>query len=325
VQEAQIRTHIERLSGAADAPTRAGPRRILSRSDYHPHIQYAADYIAETLAALGLEVRRIPFSFDSPEALVNIEATLHGEQAPNEIYVLTAHYDSTAKLDPTWVAATDPAPGADDDGSGAALVLEAARVLSGVRLRATMRFILFAGEEVGLVGSAAYAQAAKQRGDDLRLIVSMDPVGNTGTFAGHVFFTFNAMSSLEAAAMQTIGPRYGIGFPVVAVPGDLPGSPDNRSDHANFWAQGFLALHGGSLPGDEYHTPKDTVDKVDIHFAGEATRVVVARFAELAGVLAAQSAPGGCSCAHGGGAQAPLVSFLAFCSLLLFAARRRAR
>jgi hypothetical protein len=301
VRESEIRKHLDRLTGVVDAPLRAGARRIRSRSDYHPDVQVAEGYLAETLAAQGLEARRVPFAFDGPIVLANVEGTLRGAVAPSEIYVLGAHYDSTAKSDAAWVRESDPAPGADDNASGCALVLEAARVLAAGRLRATVRYLFFAAEEEGLVGSAAYARAARARGEDLRLVLSMDPVGNTGPLAGNLFFTYDAASLEEAYAMQAVGERYRLAYPVLVVPGDSPTLPDDRSDHASFWAEGYRGLHGGSLPGDDYHTARDTADKVDVRFVAEATRAVVARLAEVAG-HEPRRASGGGGCAHAAGA-----------------------
>jgi leucyl aminopeptidase len=298
----QIRLHVERLSGAADAPTRSGPRRIRSRHVRHPDVVVAQDYLAETLEATGLQVKRLSFGYPAANPVANIEATLPGESAPGEVYLLSAHYDSTASRSSGWEETRDPAPGADDDASGCAVVLEAARLLRQARLRATVRFLFFGAEEEGLLGSEAYASAARARGEDIRLMVSIDPAGNAGPLAGNLFFTYDVASREEASRLAEVGARYRSSYPVLIVPGDSSLVADDRSDHHSFWDQGYRGLHGVSLPGDAYHTTEDTAEKLDYAFAAEATRVVVAHFAEAAGFIAAVSAArGGGGCAASGG------------------------
>lgn len=109
--------------------------------------------------------------------VVNVVATLPGtraEAAARRVYVV-AHYDSRAS-DP--MDAKSDAPGANDDGSGTALVLELARVLAPRQLDATVVFMASAGEEQGLVGARAHARAAKAGGVDVRAVLSFDIVGD---------------------------------------------------------------------------------------------------------------------------------------------------
>src|SRR5262249_59071932 len=117
-----------------------------------------------------------------------------------------------------------------------------------------------------------------------------------------------------------VGTRYRIPYPVLGAPGDVPGSPDNRSDHASFWSQGYLALHGGSLPGDEYHTRTDTAEKVDYPFVAGATRVVVARIAEAAGFLGVTppktGGGGGCAAGGAGASSSTLLPVLIYLAVL---------
>lgn len=318
VRADEIRRHVERLSGAADAPTRAGPRRIRSRHVRHPDVLAAQDYLAETLEATGMQVKRLPFGYAGPNTVANIEATLPGENAPGEIYLVSAHYDSTGSRSSGWDEVRDPAPGADDDASGCAVVLEAARLLKQARLRATVRFLLFGAEEQGLLGSEAYASAAKARGDDVRLVISIDPAGNGGPLPGNLFFTYDAASQEEASRLAEVGSRYRLAYPVVIVPGDSPLIADDRSDHYSFWDQGYRGLHGVSLPGDPYHTTGDTAEKLDYAFAAEATRAVVVRFAEAAGFIAAVSTGkggGGCAVPVGGAGWAAVAVVLLIASL----------
>ncbi len=110
--------------------------------------------------------------------ITNVVATLHGSDPDSEkrVYVVSGHYDSmcTNVLD-----AQCDSPGADDDASGVATVLEAARVMAPHRFPATIVFMAVAGEEQGLVGSTYYAEQAKKNGMAIDAMFTNDIVGNT--------------------------------------------------------------------------------------------------------------------------------------------------
>src|SRR5438874_7923801 len=107
--------------------------------------------------------------------LTNVVATLRGTQSPDRIYIVSGHYDSMCSS-PT--DGTCDAPGADDDASGVAVVLEAARVMAPHPLEATVIFMAVAGEEQGLVGSTYFAEQAKQKNLDVDAMFTNDIVGN---------------------------------------------------------------------------------------------------------------------------------------------------
>ncbi len=116
--------------------------------------------------------QRIPQSTE----IVNVYAILRGSDPVNakRIYLVSGHYDSRATdiLD----IKTD-APGANDDGSGVAVALEAARVLSKHKFPATIIFLAVAGEEQGLNGSKHFAKMAKEQGWDIQAVLNDDTVG----------------------------------------------------------------------------------------------------------------------------------------------------
>jgi len=115
---------------------------------------------------------RIP----QPTEIVNVYAVLRGSDpaSAKRIYVVSGHYDSrgTDTLD-----AKADAPGANDDGSGVAVVLEAARVLSREKFPATIVFLAVAGEEQGLNGSKHFAKMAREQGWDIEGVLNDDTVG----------------------------------------------------------------------------------------------------------------------------------------------------
>ena len=113
--------------------------------------------------------------------LVNVIATLPGTQPESSArtIVVSGHYDSIPSM---RGEATDPnadAPGANDDASGTAVVLELAEVLSARRFDATIVFAAFVGEEQGLLGSGHFAEGAKAAGRDIEAMITNDIVGNT--------------------------------------------------------------------------------------------------------------------------------------------------
>jgi len=115
--------------------------------------------------------------------LTNVVATLRGTKSPDRIYVVSGHYDSMC-TSPT--DADCDAPGADDDASGVAVVLEAARAMAPHPFDATVIFVAVAGEEQGLVGSTYFAEQAKKNGMDIEAMFTNDIVGH-GTDTVRVF------------------------------------------------------------------------------------------------------------------------------------------
>jgi len=113
-----------------------------------------------------------------PTMLTNIVATLKGSQpeATDRIYVVSGHYDSMCNS-PT--DAKCDAPGANDDASGTAAVLEMARVMAKYEFDATIVFMAVAGEEQGLLGSTHFAEEAKKKDWNVDAMLDNDIVGNT--------------------------------------------------------------------------------------------------------------------------------------------------
>jgi acetylornithine deacetylase/succinyl-diaminopimelate desuccinylase-like protein len=118
--------------------------------------------------------RRIP----QPTVITNIVATIKGSQpeATDRIYVVSGHYDSMCNS-PT--DAKCDAPGANDDASGTAAVLEMARVMARYEFDATIIFMAVAGEEQSLLGSTYFAEQAKQKNWNIDAMLTNDIIGNT--------------------------------------------------------------------------------------------------------------------------------------------------
>ena len=115
-----------------------------------------------------------------PTEIQNVYAILKGTDPAQakRIYLVTGHYDSRNSSNEN---STDPAPGANDDGSGATVSLECARVLSKHKFPATIIFLTVAGEEQGLNGSTHFAKMAKEQGWQLEGVLNNDIVGGNRT------------------------------------------------------------------------------------------------------------------------------------------------
>lgn len=113
-----------------------------------------------------------------PTMLTNVVATLRGTQpeSKSRIYVVSGHYDSMCG---SSTDAKCDAPGANDDASGTAAVLEMARVMAKYPFEATIIFMAVAGEEQGLLGATYFADQAKQKNWDIEAMITNDIVGNT--------------------------------------------------------------------------------------------------------------------------------------------------
>ncbi len=181
---AQIDPH--RMAETIDALVAFGTRHTLSVTDDPERgIGAARRGIAQQMKAsprlqVTMDVHRIEPDrrrIDRPTDVVNVVATLPGTmpEAAGRHYYVIGHYDSRVS-DP--MDRTADAPGANDDGSGVAVVVELARVMSQHRYDATVVFMATAGEEQGLLGARAHAQAAAASGVDVRAVLSNDIVGD---------------------------------------------------------------------------------------------------------------------------------------------------
>ncbi len=218
--------------------------------------------LAKGPVRLALDVRN---TFDtSPYRERNVLADLSGTN-PDEVVLLGAHLDS-------W----DPAEGADDDGSGVAAVLEAARILRslGVPPRRTIRFAFFSGEEEATLGSRAYVAAHEKELDRLRAVLVMD--SGAGAPRG---VELHGREDLEAPVKKLLAPLASLG----AAGTSLDASFDR--DHAPFMVSGVPAMTLWVEPGsydEHHHTVTDTFDKVDPHLLALDTAVMAIAGWELA-------------------------------------------
>lgn len=128
-------------------------------------------------------VARVP----KPTQLVNVVATLPGRQVESKdrIFVVSGHYDSCVCAQ-DLLDGTSDAPGANDDASGTAAVMEMARVMSKYEFDATLVFMTVAAEEQGLLGSTHWAEMAKQKNLNIAGMITNDIIGSSHAEDGHI-------------------------------------------------------------------------------------------------------------------------------------------
>jgi carboxypeptidase Q len=216
------------------------PQVLLARED--------GERIARLLAA-GHPVwadLSIPNRIGGPIKTANVIAELKGSEKPDEFVILGAHLDS-------WELGT----GALDNGCNAALVIDSLRAIkaSGLKPRRSIRFILFSGEEEGLLGSRAYALAHRSELDKAAGVIIFD--SGTGKSTG---FADGGRKDVLEAARRLIAPLKQFGVT------DVKTDMEWGTDHFDFMLEGvptFVADQDEANYLENYHAVSDTYDKVD--------------------------------------------------------------
>jgi len=208
----------------------------------------------------------------------NIIATKIGGVSPNRQVIICGHYDDTSQQ-PLY-----DAPGADDNGSGAGGVIEAARIFADVPFERTIKFCLWTGEEQGLLGSAAYAADAQSAGDTILGVFNYDMIAWDGDGDGSIELHCGNM-----AASQNLGRLFEdvvSDYNIDLQPEFLTWSSTDRSDHASFWDHGYPAILGIEDYSDDfnpyYHTNNDDMDIIDTTMFFEFVKAAVGSAASLA-------------------------------------------
>lgn len=243
----------------------------------------AAQWIRERFLAIGYPEADVQFH-EFPmggRTCRNVVATRKGEGDSPPIIVIGAHFDSrSADID----RPDAPAPGADDNASGTAGLLELARVARDLPTRWTLTFVAFSGEEQGLFGSNAFARHALDNHLPIALMMNMDMIGHPMDAArrtitierdkGNRRTDNDAVSQRFADAMTRAARTY---TRLLPVPGPLYGS-----DYMGFEELGYpcVGLFDGADKAPFYHAETDLPDVVDSRYVAEALRIVLATVLE---------------------------------------------
>jgi hypothetical protein len=248
-----------------------------SRHPLHPGHAKAIAYLMEQLSAIpGVVVQDIPTAYNGVR-LDNIFATINplagngSEGFVGGAGMICAHFDSIANRTPGWRPAVDPAPGADDNATGTAALLEYARILAAERASLRMPIVLafFDGEEYFFKGSLAYLQSLPQP-IPYRWVINIDMVGFNPLADRLDLIYYTAKSASLRDRVKEANQRYQIGVsPLVE---QLATSEEFILDAAPFGLVGGIpsvalvqryGLPDSTFPGNfSFHTVNDTPDKV---------------------------------------------------------------
>jgi Zn-dependent M28 family amino/carboxypeptidase len=281
----RILAHVEMLAGTI------GERNIWR----YDGLQRAAVYIEGEFARNGYEPKRQTYDV-SRVPVSNIETSLPGTSRAAEIVVLGAHYDTVSG-----------SPGANDNGTGVAALLELSRRLARRPQPRTIRFVAFVNEEppffhTEAMGSVVNARAARARGDKIVAMLSLETMGyysdvkgcqqypapialmypDVGNFIGFVANIGSARMMLRAR--RAFKERTAFPLQSAAVPAAIPGV--GWSDHWAFWEAGYpgmMVTDTAPYRYPWYHTADDTPDKISADKVGH----VVDGLEHVVGVLAA--------------------------------------
>lgn len=265
VSASALEGHVRKLAEEIGERHVGRPQSLAAARDYISSRWQAEGYVVQ---AQAYEAMGIPCA--------NLSVALPGIRWPGQVVLMGAHYDTVPG-----------SPGADDNASGVAALLELGRRLSGCHSGRTIYLVAFVNEEAPFffwetMGSAIYARAARQRGEDIRAMFSLEMLGcyrdesrsqryppflgrgrpDRGNF---IAFVANIRSRrLLKYALAAF--KADADFPVegTATFGWLPGV--SWSDHLNFWRQGYPALmitDTAFFRYPHYHSPQDTPEKLD--------------------------------------------------------------
>ncbi len=272
----QLQTHVEMLA------TTIGGRLATTG------LEKAAIYIEQELRSYGYSTRRQTFSA-AGHTFANIEAETAGVKRPEKIVVIGAHYDTAGNL-----------PGANDNASGVAAVLELARLFAAAKPAETIRWVFFANEEPPYfqseaMGSYVYAKRCRERNEDISAMLSIETIGfytdkpasqtypitfhpgypDRGNFLGFVADLKSAL--LLRTSLATFRSAVSLPAEGVAAPTSIAGI--GWSDHWSFWQFGYKALmltDTAPFRYPYYHAAEDTPDKLDYRRFRDAVQGVAA-------------------------------------------------
>ncbi len=282
-QQYRLRQDVERLAGDI------GERNLYR----YAGLVAASEFIEQSFVQAGYQPKRHEYAALGKH-FANIEAEITGRDYPREIILVGAHYD-TAK----------GSPGANDNGSGVAAMLALARGYADKTLSRTLRFVAFTNEERPLLrtekmGSRVYARRCRERGEDIKAMVSLETMAYCSEKQGSQWLSFfgllypnranfivlvaNSRSKRlldQSAASFRRDAR--VACETAMLPSFFPGA--KSSDHWSFWKERYPALmvtDTAPLRYPYYHKPGDLPDKLRYDFLDEVVEGLKGVVADLA-------------------------------------------
>ena len=257
----------------------------------YPRLEQAAQYIKQEFLKAGLDVTEDHFQWEG-KPHKNIVAEKKGMVFPDRVYILGAHYDTVPG-----------SPGADDNASGIAVLLEVGRNIQTVPMGCTVRLVAFSLEEYGYIGSTHYVGGLGKGGEKILGMISLEMVGFTGpkqdyppylnpkyypNVGDFIAIIGNERSKELLEKVRSSFKHYISKLPLefLLAPGNGEGMEEVRlSDHSTFWDRGFQALmitDTSFLRNPNYHLPSDRLETLDFEFMGKVAAGVFYSITELA-------------------------------------------
>jgi hypothetical protein len=259
---------LNREFSGEDSATVNGNRVLIKNRVSNLGNEIAADYLAEYFEALNLPVTNHQYRSTGR----NVIATQLGLTHPENIYIICGHYDAVANYC------------ADDNVSGVATVLEAARILSGFCFNNTIIYALWDEEEIGLIGSRFFSDSLFAEGAVVKGVLNMDMMAYDGN--NDRKFDIDVRNIANSTAIQdtliNLVDQYALELvPVIVNPGT------SASDHSNFWRNNYSAvLLGESWETNDrnpfYHTANDRVSLYNWPYYFELSKLAMAYIATMA-------------------------------------------
>lgn len=260
------------VSGERITETIITLQQLKSREFHLNYTLQAAQYIHDELEGYGLDAEYQEFLLDGI-LVSNIVAVKPPAEDEGETYLFGAHYDSENEdADTLELAYSLAAPGADDDASGIAVVLELARLLADEELNATVKFVAFVAEEYGydheggLAGSRYFVAREIEAGVEYEGVAILDMVGYRAGDASKASLVVRSSGDDFAEEVEESVDRNSVLLDLQTFVAPLA----RYSDHESFWEAGYPAVLvseemalAGSVPmpvNPNYHTANDTLD-----------------------------------------------------------------
>lgn len=257
-----------------------------NRHTLGPYLNDAAAWLSKRLHDDRAEKVR-NFDYDrAGKRLRNVIADKPSAQKnrPHKTILVSAHYDSRQQNigDPNA-----PAPGANDNGTGTAVLLEVVRLLMPIPCTDAFRFCFFSGEEQGLWGSTAYVPEVQKEKLDIRFVFNLDQIGypppDRALYVDRD--EGNRDKQNDAASAALVARIQEIAKTLVKVPTRV--DPTYGSDYMPFEAAGYVitGLYEAGKNYPDYHKSTDTFDKVDFAYVHDMARLALATLLSEGGML----------------------------------------
>jgi hypothetical protein len=263
--------YVSELSGATQTIIGGVPYTISSRYKSQLGNDKATDFIKEKLESFSLPA----YNQTSGSTLRNVYAVQTGTVNPNQKYIVSAHYDA--------MPSGTLAPGADDNASGTAVVLEAARILSQYTTKYTIVYALWDEEEQGLIGSNFYANLASTSGENILGVINLDMIAWESNGDNKINIHTNNNSLSLSDKMVEVNTTYNLNLlSFVKNPGLT------ASDHSSFWNYGYKAImliedYYGDFNA-YYHSTNDLVQNFNLPYFDRCAKLSIGTLASFISV-----------------------------------------